>query len=224
MKTTLVAMVTAVTVAIVMLGIASRAPGIAQDFRPEPASVPSARKDGPPSTPAGRSPVATAISPAAPVLLRSERVTPDTAQAATVPAANAPAPSGDQVAALRQLVAESRQENEQLRQIDEQLASVPQQGAAESRRRDASRQEAAQQEVAQHDATVRALATLRRAEALLATGDSDGVDEELGRAESALFGRTRLDVDAAREALGRSDLFAAREYLAAALAERRPLR
>jgi hypothetical protein len=31
-------------------------------------------------------------------------------------------------------------------------------------------------------------------------------------------------VDAAREALGRSDLYAARVYLAAALAERRPLR
>jgi hypothetical protein len=47
------------------------------------------------------------------------------------------------------------------------------------------------------------------------------VDDELSRAEEALSGRTRLDVEAAREALARSDLYPAREYLAAALAERR---
>jgi len=81
-----------------------------------------------------------------------------------------------------------------------------------------------EQGAAQHDATLQALGTLRRAEALLAIGDSDGVDDELSRAETVLSGRTRIDVDAAREALGRSDLFAARQYLAAALAERRAQR
>jgi hypothetical protein len=79
-------------------------------------------------------------------------------------------------------------------------------------------------EAAQHAETLEALDTLRQAAALLATGDSDGVDEELLGAEAALSGRTRLDVEAAREALARSDLFAARQYLASALAERRPLR
>ncbi len=83
---------------------------------------------------------------------------------------------------------------------------------------------AASSMTAQHAATVHALGILRQAEALLATGDSDGVDDELGRAEAALSGRTRIDVDAAREALERSDLFAARQYLAAALVERRSLR
>jgi len=50
------------------------------------------------------------------------------------------------------------------------------------------------------------------------------VDDELSSAEAALSGRTRIGMDAAREALGRSDLFAARQSLAAALAERRSLR
>ena len=65
------------------------------------------------------------------------------------------------------------------------------------------------------------LDTLRQAEASLATGDSDGVDDELVQAEAALSGRTRLDVEAAREALARSDLMPARAFLAAALAENR---
>jgi hypothetical protein len=39
-----------------------------------------------------------------------------------------------------------------------------------------------------------------------------------------LSGRTRIDVEAAREALARSDLYPARQYLEAALAERRVLR
>ncbi len=78
-----------------------------------------------------------------------------------------------------------------------------------------------QVEAAQHAATLEALDTLRQAEASLATGDWEGVDDELVRAEAALSGRTRLDVEAAREALARSDLLPAREYLAAALAENR---
>lgn len=76
-------------------------------------------------------------------------------------------------------------------------------------------------DAAQHAATLQALDVLRQAEASLAAGDSDGVDDELARAEEALSGRTRRDVDAAREALARSDLYPARWYLAAALAENR---
>jgi len=81
-----------------------------------------------------------------------------------------------------------------------------------------------EQAAVQHAETLEALATLRQAEALLETGNSDGVDDELRRAEAALSGRTRLDVEAAREALAREDLLPARQYLAAALAERRALR
>jgi len=83
------------------------------------------------------------------------------------------------------------------------------------------RQAAAEQEDAQRAATLRALETLRYAERMLATGNSDGVDDELANAEAALSGRTRLDVEAAREALANEDLYPARQYLAAALAERR---
>ena len=74
---------------------------------------------------------------------------------------------------------------------------------------------------ARHAATLQSLDVLRRAEASLATGDVDGVDEQLVRAEEALSGRTRLDVEAAREALAREDLLPARQFLAAALAENR---
>ena len=74
---------------------------------------------------------------------------------------------------------------------------------------------------ARHAATIESLDVLRWAEASLATGDADGVDEQLARAEEALSGRTRLDVEAAREALAREDLLPARRFLAAALAEDR---
>jgi len=72
-----------------------------------------------------------------------------------------------------------------------------------------------------HASTLESLNTLRQVEARLATGDADGADDQLARAEVALSGRTRLDVEAAREALGRSDLLPARQFIAAALQERR---
>jgi hypothetical protein len=129
-------------------------------------------------------------------------------------------PRDDRAAALQQLVAQSRLATEQLGQIDDRLAALRRLATDEESRR----QGAADQEAAQHAATLDALGTLRQAEAQLATGDSDGVDEELGYAQAALSGRTWLDVEAAREALARFDLFPARQYLDAALAERRARR
>jgi hypothetical protein len=72
-----------------------------------------------------------------------------------------------------------------------------------------------------HADTLAALDIIRQADASLAAGDTDGVDEQLVRAEAALWGRTWRDVEAAREALAREDLMPARQYLAAALAEDR---
>jgi len=86
---------------------------------------------------------------------------------------------------------------------------------------EARRQDERAVQTARHTLTLQALDILRQAQASLATGASDGVDDELARAEAALSGRTRLDVEAAREALARSDLLPARQYLAAALAENR---
>ena len=149
----------------------------------------------------------------------SEPVSYQPSQAEAVPT-DAPAVSDAQVAALQQLVEQSRVETERLARIDGRLASAQRQSADQELGREAEVEQAA----AQHAATLEALDILRQAEALLATGDSDGVDDELGHAEAALTGRTRIDVDAAREALGRSDLYAARVYLTAALAERRSLR
>lgn len=143
------------------------------------------------------------------------------AEAQSQPADN-DAPDASTVAAappapLQQSLAQSGLENEQLGQLQDQLAQLRQQLAAEeSQRRDEKAQEAAQ-----HADTLESLDILRQAEALLATGDSDGVDEQLVRAEAALWGRTRLDVEAAREALSRSDLLPARGFLVAALAEKR---
>src|SRR6267378_659375 len=86
---------------------------------------------------------------------------------------------------------------------------------------ESQRYPAAEQGAAQHAATLEALDILRNAEWMLATGNSDGVDDQLANAQAALSGRTRLDVEAARGALANEDLFLARQYLAAALAERR---
>jgi hypothetical protein len=119
--------------------------------------------------------------------------------------------------ALAQVVGQAQQENDELRQIERDLAEGLQEAADDAWRREA----VAAQAAARRAATLEALATLRRSDALLATGDSDGVDDELARAAEALSGRTLLDVEAAREALARDDLYPAREYLEAALAERR---
>jgi hypothetical protein len=180
-----------------------------------PAPAPAPDQDAPAASTAGAQ-----VAP-----LRPDNSAPDTA-APLEPVVQAPSgdavqpTSGDQVAALQQLVAQSRQENEQLAQIDNQLTAQEQQMArAESRR-----QSEALQNAAQHSATLASLGTLRLAEAVLASGSSDGVDDELSTAESALSGRTRLDVDAAREALARGDLYQAGLYLVAALGQRRALR
>jgi hypothetical protein len=141
-------------------------------------------------------------------------------QAEAAPAKDTAAVSAAQLAALQLLVEQSREETERLAHIDEQLASAQRRSADQQWGREVE----AEQGAAQHAATLDALDILRQAEALLAIGNADGVDDELGHAEAALVGRTRIDVDAAREALGRSDLYAARVYLAAALAERRSLR
>ena len=139
--------------------------------------------------------------------------------ALSVPPAPQPPPPDGRAAYLQQLVTEAHQQNEQLAGIHDQLAAQQQQAAEAESERQAEAEEAS----AQHAATLRALDILRRAEEMLAFGNSDGVDDELANASTALWGRTRLDVDAAREALANEDLFLARQYLAAALAERRPL-
>ena len=133
------------------------------------------------------------------------------------PSPSVPPPPDGRAAYLQQLVAEAREQNEQLSEIHDQLA-MQQEQAAEA---ESERQAEVEEQSAEHAATLRALDTLRRAEAMLAFGNSDGVADELANASTALWGRTRLDVDAAREALANEDLFLARQYLTAALAERR---
>ncbi len=218
----LAGMVAALTAVVVVLTSASREQDLRGHSSARPAAASSSSSLGPPPSalPGPLEDDRSLRPPGGTPLPRSEPVSSDAPEAAAVPAAGMLLASDDQLAALQQLVTQSRQENERLAHIDEQLASVRRQAADEELRRE----DEAEEEAAQHAATVQALVTLRQAEALLATGDSDGVDDELSSAEAALSGRTRIDVDAAREALGRSDLFAARQYLAAALAERRSLR
>jgi type IV secretory pathway VirB10-like protein len=143
----------------------------------------------------------------------SPRFTPlPTQRDATAVVAARPAAS-----AVARVIGEARQENDELARIDRELAEGLQEAADEAWRREA----VAAQAAARHAAILESLATLRRSDALLATGDSDGVDDELARAAAALSGRTLLDVEAAREALAREDLYPARQYLEAALAEPR---
>jgi hypothetical protein len=79
---------------------------------------------------------------------------------------------------------------------------------------------AAAERAARHAAALSALDQLRSAEAKLATGETDGIDEDLTNAEEVLSGRTKVDIEAARAALAESDLYLAREYIATALADR----
>ena len=222
MKIALAAMVTALTALGVVLATTSREPHVS-------GQVPAGPVDAPPSG----SLRAASGAPAAPLessapsqpqggarLPRSEPASSDPPNATMPPAGVVLPPPDSQVAPLQQLVVQSRQENEQLGWINGQLAARRLQAYEEEWRRQAM----AEQEAAQQAATLQALETLRYAERMLAIGNSDGVDDQLVNAEAALSGRTRLDVAAAREALANEDLYPARQYLAAALAERRVLR
>ena len=215
-----VAIVAALTAVLFALTGSLREPPASAHFRAAP--VAASPSDGPPpraeallAPPEGKKPLAdqddTRLPPP------PDDSAPDTA-VASGPAVQPP--SDDQVAALQGLVAQSRQENEQLGLIDKQLTAQRQQAADDESRR----QSEATQKAARRAATMAALAALRQAQALLASGSSDGVDDQLANAEAALSGRTRVDVQAAREALARGDLFQAAEYLAAAGAERRARR
>jgi hypothetical protein len=207
MKMAMAALIIALTATLVVLATSSRgqtSSAQCAELTADRPSTPLAGPNVPPLPAQGDRPVEPQIGSRTPQSLPASENAPD---ASEIPAAPPPPPVPR---ALHQLVMQSRQENEQLAELRQQLA------AEELRRQDQTAQEAAQ-----HAATLEALDTLRRVEASLATGDSDGVDEQLVQAEAALSGRTRLDVEAAREALGRSDLFPAREYLAAALAENR---
>jgi hypothetical protein len=86
---------------------------------------------------------------------------------------------------------------------------------------ESQREAEASERAARHAAALNALDQLRSAEVTLATGETDGIDDELRGAEGALPGATSADLEAARAALAQSDLYQAREYIAAALAERR---
>jgi hypothetical protein len=226
MKIALAAMATAVAALVVVLASASREAHLSGEahlrkrFSAGPVAASPSGSLRPAPDPVLRPVQATASSQpqAGTPLPRSEPLSSEAADAGAASPSTTVVPASEaQVAALQQLVAQSQQESYQLGQIDGELMALRQRAANEESRR----QYEADQMAAQHAATLEALGILRQAEELLATGNSDGVDEQLGRAEAALAGRTRLDVEAAREALARSDLYPARQYLAAALAERR---
>jgi hypothetical protein len=223
-KIALAATVTALTAMVVYLACAPLGPIVSQEVRAGsvPAAADTGFRPGPDALPAPLPSDETLPPEGGTRMPDSEPSSYDVPDAKTPPPAVQPPPADQaQVPELQQLVAESMQQTEALEEIDEQLAAQRQQAASDE---EARRQALAEREATQQAATLQALGTLRQAQVLLATGNSDGVDEELAGAEAALSGRTQLDVDAAREALGRSDLFQAREYLVAALEERRALR
>lgn len=212
MKIAISALMIALAATLVVLATSSRdhsASGqCAESTADRPSSSPLPTPNAPPVPLQGNAPVEAQHGERTPQFLPVSEDAPDASEVPAVP----PSPRA-RGAAFQQLVVQSRQENEQLAELRQQVA------AEESRRGDETAREAAR-----HAETLEALDTLRQAEASLATGDSDGVDEELVRAEAAFSGRTRLDVEAAREALARSDLLPARQFLTAALAENRARR
>jgi hypothetical protein len=124
-----------------------------------------------------------------------------------------PQPQNDQATYLRQMVDELREENGQLGTLDDQVAALRQDLADH----DAERQAEADAEAAQEAAVLETLDMLRRDEDALAYGDMDGVEHDLAHAEAVLSGRSLFEVQAAREALKREDLYPAREHIAAAI-------
>jgi hypothetical protein len=126
-----------------------------------------------------------------------------------------PQPQGDQVKYLQELVDELHRENEQLGALDDQVLDLRQDMAD----RQAERRADAANQAAQQAAFLQTLGRLRRDEDALAFGDTDGVDQDLAAAEASLWGSALFEVQAAREALAREDLYPARQHIAAALAE-----
>ena len=209
MKIAIGALMIALTATLVVLATSSRGHSASHQCAQSTAVGPSSNPLPGPNAPSmqlqGNTPVEAQHGDRTPQPLPASDDAPEASEVVGIPP-----PPRSRDGALQQLVVQSRQENEQLAELRQQLA------ADESRRQDETAQEAAQ-----HAATLEALDTLRQAEASLATGDSDRVDDELVQAEAALSGRTRLDVEAARKALAREDLLPARQFLAAALAENR---
>jgi len=125
-----------------------------------------------------------------------------------------PQPRDDQVTYLKELVDELREENQKLGTVDDQVAAL-RQDLADQR---AERQYEAEEEAAHQDAVLQVLDMLRHDEDTLATGDTDGVAADLAYAEALLTGNALYEVQAARDALSREDLYPAREHLATAIA------
>ncbi len=125
-----------------------------------------------------------------------------------------PQPREDEAADLRRMVDELQAENQQLGTLDEEVAAL-RQDLADQR---AEKQYEADEAAAQKATLVEVLDMLRRDENLLATGDTEGVDDDLAGAESALTGNALYEVQAAREALAREDIYPARQHIAAAIA------
>jgi len=125
-----------------------------------------------------------------------------------------PQPRDDQAAYLQQMVNELRQENQQLRRVDDQVGALRQDMAD----RQAEREYEAEAVAAHQDAVLELVDRLRQDEEALAAGDTEGVSADLVYAESLLSGSALFEVQAAREALRREDLYPARQHLAAAIA------
>jgi hypothetical protein len=156
-----------------------------------------------------------------PLPLRSPQIGVGTVEVADVASggdaapAFPPQPQGDQVKYLQQLVDELHQENEQLGTLDHQVLDLRRDMAD----RQAERHADAADQAAQQAAFLQTLDRLRRDEDALSYGDTDGVDQDLAAAEASLWGGALFEIQAAREALAREDLYPARQHIAAALAE-----
>ena len=120
----------------------------------------------------------------------------------------------DQERYLRELVNELREENEQLRTLDDQVAALRQDLAD----REAERQYEVEVQAALEATLLQVVDMLRQDEERLAAGDTEGVDDDLAYAASALTGGAFYEVQAALESLRREDLYPARRHIAAAIA------
>jgi hypothetical protein len=121
------------------------------------------------------------------------------------------------VAALEQRVAATSDQERQLARLNDQISELRQEIAQIENRRETLQQDQ-QQEVAQSRAqTQEAVTTLQAVQQALASGNGD-VAGTLSSVASSLPPAAQRELAAAQESLGMSDLYGARNHVAAAIA------
>jgi hypothetical protein len=121
------------------------------------------------------------------------------------------------VAALEQRVAATSDQERQLARLNDQISELREEIAQLESRRETLQQDQQQQVAQSHAQTQEAVTTLQAVQQALANGNGD-VAGTLSSLASSLPPAAQRELSAAQESLGMSDLYGARNHVAAAIA------